>query len=229
MSSSEEDTTEEAKRAMFNEEFLRKVMQQKAAEPGMFVSNWEEDEAGIIPEAEPGSNKAKILKAAENGDATAVNELLNIDPSLVAASDSDEYTPLHRASYNDHADVIELLLRRGANVNARTECGWQPIHCAAKWGNSNALRILVSLGSADVNARTDGGLTPLHLAASCKDPDGVETVRLLLSHPSIAVDIVSNGGETPRDVARQTSAAMIDLFEANSNANAGQRVENMET
>lgn len=37
-----------------------------------------------------------------------VNDLLNIDPSLVSATDQDEYTPLHRASYNNHAPVVEV-------------------------------------------------------------------------------------------------------------------------
>jgi len=201
-------------------------MRQKVAEPGMFVSNWEEeDDAGIVPDMDPGSNRAKILKAAENGDQATVEALLNIDPSLVSAFDGDQYTPLHRASYNNHADVVELLLRRGANVGARTECGWQPIHCAAKWGNAHALHILITLGGADVNARTNGNLTPLHLAASCKDAGGVEAVQLLLSHPNIALDLVSDAGETANDVARQTSGAILKLFEAKASAEDENRME----
>lgn len=55
MDSSDDDVMDDARKQIFNEEFLKQVMQQKVAEPGMFVSNWEEeDDAGILPEKEPG-------------------------------------------------------------------------------------------------------------------------------------------------------------------------------
>lgn len=50
----------------------------------------------------------EILWAAENGDLDLVKKLLSQDPELVNVKDSDGYTPLHRACYNDHSDVTEV-------------------------------------------------------------------------------------------------------------------------
>jgi len=35
-------------------------------------------------------------------------EMLNKDASLVSATDADGYTPLHRASYEGHCQVVEV-------------------------------------------------------------------------------------------------------------------------
>ena len=44
----------------------------------------------------------KILWAAENGDTDLVAELLESDQFLVNSKDNDGYSPLHRASYENH-------------------------------------------------------------------------------------------------------------------------------
>jgi hypothetical protein len=48
----------------------------------------------------------KILWAAENNKLDVVKELLNSDSSLTGTKDNDGYTPLHRASYNGHTDMV---------------------------------------------------------------------------------------------------------------------------
>lgn len=52
---------------------------------------------------------ARILWAAENGRLDVVKEVLQGNPSLVQARDNDLYTPLHRAAYNNHADVVQVV------------------------------------------------------------------------------------------------------------------------
>ena len=49
-----------------------------------------------------------MLWAAERGLCERVGQLLERDPALVGARDGDGYTPLHRAAYNDHVDVVEV-------------------------------------------------------------------------------------------------------------------------
>lgn len=44
------------------------------------------------------------------------------------AVDEDGYTPLHRAAYSNNVDIAKILLQHGANVNARTEFEWTPLH-----------------------------------------------------------------------------------------------------
>ena len=46
--------------------------------------------------------------AAENGDVSKTASLLSSDPTLVHTADKDGYTPLHRACYNDHDQVVDV-------------------------------------------------------------------------------------------------------------------------
>lgn len=50
----------------------------------------------------------------------------------------------------------QLLIQSGANIAAKTDCGWQPLHSACKWNNAECAAKLLAYG-ADVNALTDGG------------------------------------------------------------------------
>lgn len=75
-----------------------------------------------------------MLESCENGILDHVVQILDKDPSLINCTDEDGYSPLHRASYNGHLDVVRVLLERGADVRAITEDGWQPLHCACRWG-----------------------------------------------------------------------------------------------
>lgn len=52
----------------------------------------------------------RILWAAETGNLDVVVEMLDKDASLIAAADADGYTPLHRASYEGHCQVVEVRI-----------------------------------------------------------------------------------------------------------------------
>ena len=36
-------------------------------------------------------------------------------------------TPLHQAAGNSHKEVAQLLISKGADVNAKTTAGWTPL------------------------------------------------------------------------------------------------------
>ena len=57
-----------------------------------------------------------------------VENILDKNPNYVTAIDEDLYTPLHRASYNGHTEVMRVLLKHGADPNAPTLEGWTPLH-----------------------------------------------------------------------------------------------------
>lgn len=52
----------------------------------------------------------EILWAAENGDVKLVQQLLAKDLNLMKVTDNDGYTPLHRAAYNNHLNVLNVSL-----------------------------------------------------------------------------------------------------------------------
>ena len=77
--------------------------------------------------------------------------------------------PLHFAARHESPRVAALLIDHGAEVSARDDIGWTPLHYALLSGTDRpALRtanVLLDHG-ADVNATTTSvGWTPLHLAA----------------------------------------------------------------
>jgi cytochrome c len=75
--------------------------------------------------------------------------------------DSGFGTPLYQAKT---AEMAELLIKNGANVNAENASLGTPLQTAAHRGNEAVAAVLIANG-ADVNARDARGLTPLHAAA----------------------------------------------------------------
>lgn len=107
-------------------------------------------------------------------------------------SDCTKCTPLHRAAlYNENAEVVQVLLDAGAQVDARngffdtcSEC--TPLQAAIMYNESaEVVKALLAAG-ADPNARDRAGFTPLHRAAwHNQDPSVVE--RLLLAGADLEV------------------------------------------
>ncbi|XP_042341230.1 ankyrin repeat domain-containing protein 49 [Plectropomus leopardus] len=158
-----------------------------------------------------------ILWAAENNRVLTVQRLITADPSLVNCCDEDGYTPLHRAAYNGHVNVVSALIAAGSKVNPRTIDGWTPLHSACRWSRIAVASLLLRLG-AELNAQTNGGLTPLHLAASNTTPfrtDCPHTIELLLSQRHLKPGLRSSSGETASEVARRTGPhhALFEMVE----------------
>ncbi|XP_069553657.1 ankyrin repeat domain-containing protein 49 [Brachyistius frenatus] len=150
--------------------------------------------------------KELVLWAAENNRLSTVHSLLTADPLLVHCCDEDGYTPLHRAAYSGHFEVVSALLASGAKVNPRTVDGWTPLHSACRWSRVTVASCLLQHG-AELNAQTNGGLTPLHLAASYTSPsktDSAHTLELLLSQRHLKPGLLSSSGETASEVARRS-------------------------
>jgi hypothetical protein len=72
----------------------------------------------------------RFLEAAKRGDVDTVRALLSQDEGLARREDARGATALHHAAFGGHRAVVQLLVERGANVNARdgkfgaTPAGW---------------------------------------------------------------------------------------------------------
>ena len=76
-------------------------------------------------------------------------------------------TPLHQAvmrRYN-YEKTVELLIANGADVNAKEDGGWTPLHYAAEFGRKEVAELLIA-NDADVNAKGDEKKTPLDMLSS---------------------------------------------------------------
>lgn len=106
------------------------------------------------------------------------------------------WTLLHRAAVVDRPDVVELLLAKGANVNAVSHDGWTPLHEAAVFGRCNVARLLID-GGADLDAVDKTGRSPLHRAAMTANGQVAELLLVAGADPALR-DI---DGRTPRQLA----------------------------
>ncbi|XP_065345629.1 ankyrin repeat domain-containing protein 39-like [Cloeon dipterum] len=105
-----------------------------------------------------------IWPAALDGDLKKVTELLNKQVSWVHRPDNAGYTALHYAAKAGHLDVCQLLIRRGADVNAVTKAGLaSPLHRAAMCGKHSICELLLKSG-ADVNLQDADGNSALSRA-----------------------------------------------------------------
>ncbi|CAG4965273.1 unnamed protein product [Colias eurytheme] len=170
---------------------------------GMFVSGWDDAEVDVDTVKNPQANPIDhVLWAAEKGELDTLKSLLENQPGFVHATDSDGYTPLHRAAYSNHVNIISYLLSAGANIGSRTELGWTPLHSACNWNNYAAAARLLA-GGASPLALSDGAQTPLHLASAishCKS-----TLLILFLREDI-VELArrpNKSKETPEQLARR--------------------------
>ena len=88
--------------------------------------------------------------------------------------------------------LVRRGLSRGADVNAKDDGGWSPLHSASTLGHKKIAELLIDKG-ADVNAQSDGGSTPLHAAPQ----GGHKGIAELLIAEGADVNAKDDGGRTP--------------------------------
>ena len=118
-------------------------------------------------------------------------------------------------------EMVESCLAAGAEVSARTEYGYTPLHYVATWNdNPSIIRALVAAG-ADVNVRTEGGDTPLHLAVTPNYNASLAIIEALLD-AGAEVNARGEGDDTPLHHAalRENPAIIRALVAAGADVNA---------
>jgi uncharacterized protein len=155
--------------------------------------------------------KLDVFTASMAGAKDTVLQLVAASPELAGAYSADGWTPLHLACFFGQTEIAEILIARGADVNARSRNPMQnmPLHAAAAGRNKDAVRLLLEHG-ADVNARQHGGWTALHGASQNGD---VEMVRLLLGGGA-DIDLRADNQQNAMDLAMTKGhQAMVDLLD----------------
>lgn len=99
----------------------------------------------------------------------------------------DDFEPLtkmtlmHSAAFGGSAAIVDMLVEKGANVDAADNDGWAPLHYACRAGHPHVVQSLVT-GGANVNARNASRSTPLHICACGDRPEHMACAELLLQH-----------------------------------------------
>jgi len=63
-------------------------------------------------------------EAAQMGDVKMLKEIITADKSQVSQQDENGWQPIHEGARGGHEEVVKLLLKHGADMNARTNEGF---------------------------------------------------------------------------------------------------------
>jgi ankyrin repeat protein len=130
------------------------------------------------------SNDAEVAKynqlfvAVQTGNLEEVQKLLNEGVDINGKNPFLGKTALMHASGQGLTEVVEFLLERGADANAKTDEGETALMIASAKRNSNIVKLLLDKG-AEVNAKTTYGKTALWIASDNKHSD---VVRILVNN-----------------------------------------------
>ncbi len=126
------------------------------------------------------SSPTSIHDAARKGDLEAVQKFIDQDPkSVMSTGGSNVQTPLHVAKT---AAIVELLLSKGADINATDRNTYTPLHTAQ---SAEAAEALIKHG-ADVFRETGDHVTPIY---TCQTP---EVISVLIAHGARVNDSLPN-------------------------------------
>ena len=156
----------------------------------------------------------QLFDAAKRGDVGRLKALLDEHPDrLHARAKPYSFTLLHTAAQAGHLPVVELLLQRGLDPNAREKGDdTYPMHWAAAGGHLDIVRRLADAGGDVVGHGDDHELEVIGWAScweGCNDDAHRAVVDFLVSrgarHHIFSAIALSRGDEVQRIVAEDPS------------------------
>jgi len=156
--------------------------------------------------------------AAKRGFDEIIKHLLQRDPTMIDARDSDGETALFKAAGASHTLSCTYLILKGAGVANTDIEGYTPLHQSCASGNVSTVRLLIESG-APVNAKSRTGITPIMLACI---KGHVDIVQLLLTRTDLDLAVTCEGGESAACFSAQSGEGLYlyDMLIAKGAKNA---------
>ncbi len=145
--------------------------------------------------------KGYIMYLASNGSSELIAFLQNptTDKDVVKILINDNpfnFSALMTSSENGHKEIIELLIKAGANLNTATNTGITALFMAAQNGHKEIVELLIKAG-ADLNTPQKDGVTALYMASQ----DGHKEIVELLVKAGADLNLTNNQGITVLNIA----------------------------
>ncbi len=158
-------------------------------------------EGGANPNLLDREARSPLLSAVMmQGGQPAVELLLGHKAHVNVGRAGYGWTPLHEAANRGNKAIAELLLKAGADVNARDRGGSTPLYRAVANKHLETAEFLLT-NHADPNAKDNSGQTPLHDAVLNRTQDLAELLLANKADPNER----DNKGCTPLDLAKSQS------------------------
>lgn len=157
--------------------------------------------SGCAVNARNGSEETPLHEVCRNGCYAAANLL--IAHSSIHVTDRRNKlrrTPLHLACWNNHVDIVKLLLPLvDVLINVKDSDNNTPLHLACMRYHHDVVKLLLTHRNIQVNVQNKCGDTPLHSA--CQSHHGLDVIELLLARSEIQVNLQNEHGDTPLHLA----------------------------
>ncbi|KAK9499652.1 hypothetical protein O3M35_002659 [Rhynocoris fuscipes] len=145
-----------------------------------------------------------IFHWCREGNAMQVRVWLDDTEHDLNQGDDHGFSPLHWACKEGHIKIVELLMSRGARINATNRGDDTPLHLAAAHGHKEIVHLLLR-NKADVNFTNEHGNTPLHYASFW----GYQQIAEDLVTHNALIALANKDGDTPLDKARGSLAKRL--------------------
>jgi len=155
----------------------------------------------------------------KEGNAFQVRVWLDDTEHDLNIGDDHAFSLLHWASKEGHLSIVEMLLVRGARVNATNMGDDTSLHLAASHGHRQIVVKLLNR-KADVNPSNEHGMTPLHYACFW----GYEQIAEDLIRAGAFVNICNKRNLTPLDVCQPQVRQAIYEIAIENGQNVSQKI-----
>ena len=136
--------------------------------------------------------------------------LSEADYIIANHEDDAKEAPLHVASRCGNLEIVELLVKHGANISAVDAKGRTCLHCAVQSGHNSCLRFLLQTGCQEIiEERDHRGLNCLHIAVKQNCVDSVQT---LLTSGADVEAMTPDGIDVLQLSQNQKSRKLIDII-----------------
>lgn len=106
----------------------------------------------------------EIFDAVKNNDIVKVKALIEKDTSLINLKDAAGNTPLHNAAITGSAEIAELLISKGADINSENLLLNAPLHESLINGKNEVAILLIEKG-CELQKQNSEEKAPVHYAA----------------------------------------------------------------